>query len=481
MKEFKVMNQDYFCTWCEQGRAARNYNEKAAKGEPAFLGDQGGVAFASRDGINEETVFGSKGWIHYYPEVRKDLYFLIDDGWDVDYHTVTPTDFPKFGSHEVNEQRFPSFHGTPEEKLREFVKRVKEAGWKGLGIWLPAQAYGADWEKSVSETTDYWRAMLERSKKAGVSYWKVDWGRCAYTAKNRRIITDLAHEIYPELIVEHGLCMWLVNERDSDYGRFKNDEAYQMGMEYATFSDVLRTYDVSQLAISSTLDRVSCVLPVANALLNCESECYMGAGLGFALGIMGGSDTVPCGKHAVAAVRWHRIAPPFVGGETYQSEEILTDYFDFTEGSTWASFLVGRRIHQSAPAVIARNTPLPEVQSEGEAPFVVASLNPTGAYSLAALERLLGTEQFCKAHVICLAETNPTDIGVFGVYSGVTFRFGKTPTSVRMENLITGEAVEVPENLIFDKELRMPETIWKLFASSEARVQPAIHLTVTYE
>ena len=481
MSDIRIMKEDYFCTWCEQGRAAQNYNEKAAKGEPTFLGDQGGAALASRDGINEETVFGENGWIHYYPEIRSDLYFLIDDGWDVDYHTVTPKDFPKFGSHDVNKQRFPSFHGTPEEKLKQFVERVKAAGWKGLGIWLPAQAYGEDFEKPVRETTEYWRTMLERSKKAGVSYWKVDWGKCAYTAENRKIITDLAHEIYPELIVEHAICMWLVNEKDSDYGRFKNDEAYQIGMDFSTFSDVLRTYDVSQLAISSTLDRVSCVLPEAYALLNCESECYMGAGLGFALGIMGGSDTVPCGKHAVAATRWHRIAPPFAGGETYQSEETLTDYFDFTEGNTWAPFLYGRRIHQSAPAVISRNTPLPEVKREGEAPFVIASLNPTGAYSVAALERLLGTEQLCKAQVTCFAETNPKHIGMFGVFSGVTFRLGKTPTSVKLKNLITEEEVEVSENLIFEKELRISEEVLRLFESDNERIQPAIHITVSYE
>lgn len=481
MQEMKIMNQDYFCTWCEQGRAAKDYNEKAANGEPTFQGDQGGAALASRDGINEETVFGSKGWIHYYPEVRKDLYFLIDDGWDVDYRTVTPKDFPKFGSHEVNEQRFPSFHGTPDEKLKEFVERVKAAGWKGLGIWLPAQAYGDDWEKPVSETVDYWRAMLERSKKAGVSYWKVDWGRCAYTPKNRRLMTKLAHEVYPELIVEHAICMWPVNEKDSDYGRFKNDEAYEMGMEYATFSDVLRTYDVSQLAVSSTLDRVSCVLPDAHALLNCESECYMGAGLGFALGIMGGPDTVPCGTHAPAAVRWHRVAPPFVGGETFLSEEILTDYFDFKEGSIWVPFLIGRRIHQSAPAVIARNTPLPEVKAKGEKPFVVASLNPTGAYSVAALERLLGTEQILKAEVRCLTETNPTDIGIFGEFENLTFCFSKVPMAVKMRNLLSDEMVDVTGKITLEKELKVSGDVLRLFESGKDRIQPAIHMMVSFE
>lgn len=330
MREMKIMNQDYFCTWCEQGRAARYYNEKATNGEPTFQGDQGGAALASRDGINEETVFGENGWIHYYPEVRKDLYFLIDDGWDVNYRTVTPKDFPKFGSHDVNEQRFPSFHGTPDEKLKEFVERVKAAGWKGLGI-------------------------------------------------------------------------------------------------------------------------------------------------------MGGLDTVPCGTHAPTTVRWHRIAPPFVGGETYLSEEILTDYFDFKEGSIGVPSLIGRRIHQSAPAVISRNTPLPEVTAKGEKPFVVASLNPTGAYSVAALERLLGTEQILKAEVRCMTETNPTDIGIFGEFENVTFCFSKEPTAVKMKNLLTDELVDVTGKITLEKELKVSGDVLQLFKSGKDRVQSAIHMMVSFE
>lgn len=461
MKKFEMINMDYFCTWTEQGKVRGN--------------------LPSRDAINEETVFGADGWIHYYPEVRKDMYFLIDDGWDVDYHTVTPDDFSKFGSHDVNVMRFPSFHGTPEEKLGQFVKRVKAAGWRGLGIWIPTQAYGSNWEKSVKETTDYWRAMLERSKRAGVSYWKVDWGKCAYNVEDRRLITELAHEIYPELIVEHAICMYPINHKDSDCGRFKDDEACQRGMELAAFSDVLRTYDVTnQLAISTTLDRVSCVLPGANAFFNCESTCYIGAGLGFAVGIMERSG-IPAGKHAAAAVRWHQIAPPFVGGETYLSEDILTDYFEFNEGSTWAAFLFGRKIYQSAPAVISRNTPLPEIRSEGETPFIVASLNPSGAYTIAALERMLGTEQIFKADVTCMVESNPKNIGIFGKFECLTFLLGAIPVSVIMKNLITEETIDVSDRIVLDRKLKISGDLFRLFENCDESIQPAVYLTIIYE
>ena len=477
MNDIKIKQESYLCTWNLQGRLAHKINQQKEKPkELAFIGDQG--ALGSRDAINEEAIFGKDGWIHYYPEIRKDLYFLIDDGWDVDYNTKPPKDFHKFGSLVVNEQRFPSFKGTPDEKLKEFVERVKAAGWKGLGIWLPAQAYGDDWQKPVKDCEHYWRAMLERSKYAGVSYWKVDWGTCAYTTENRKAISDLAKEIYPELVIEHAICMWLINEKDSDYGRFINDEAYKRGVEFAKYSDVLRTYDHSQLGISSTLDRVAGVLPNSNALINCESLAYMAAGLGFSLGIMSPPE-IENGQEALATIRWHRIAPTFIGGETYQSEEILYDYFDFTEGSTWAPFLIGRRVHQGAPAVISRNTKLPEVKSEGEKPFVVASLNPTGAYSLAELGRLLGKESSPLADVTCFPESNPENIGIFGNFSNVTFKLSSKPISVKAQNLVTETTVDITEKINLDKKLEISGNILAQ-VNGELINKPAIRIILAY-
>ena len=212
---------DYFCTWDTQGAYADKKN--LAMAQVLIEGEQGN-ATSSRDAIDEKSVFGENGWINFYPEVRKDLYFLIDDGWDVGYNVeMKDGDWQKFGSQNLNETKFPSFKGTPEEKLKELVKRVRENGWKGLGIWLPAQQYGADFRKGVSETRDYWIKMLERSKYAGVSYWKIDWGTWAYDANIRKQFSDLADEIYPELIIEHGICCWLIADRDNYIGRFENE------------------------------------------------------------------------------------------------------------------------------------------------------------------------------------------------------------------------------------------------------------------
>lgn len=48
--------------------------------------------------LNEELVFGENGYAHQYPEVRCDLYFLMDDGWDVDYGIHPDSHYSRFGS-----------------------------------------------------------------------------------------------------------------------------------------------------------------------------------------------------------------------------------------------------------------------------------------------------------------------------------------------------------------------------------------------
>lgn len=480
MKEMIQKHVSYFCTWDVQAQRIEKENaERAEKtkasGEIKFAGDQG---LTARDAMNEENVFGENGWIHYFPEIRANLYFVIDDGWDVDYHLdMVEKDFPKFGSHVLNEKRFPSFKGTPEEKLKQFVELVKAAGWKGLGIWLPTQALGDDWRKSVKETETYWRAMLERSKYAGVSYWKVDWGFCAHSPEDRKAITDLAREVYPELVVEHGIAMTPINEYLCDDGRFVNDEAYEGAKAFASFSEVLRTYDVTQLERATTMDRVCCLLPESNALLNCESLCFMAAGLGFSLGIMGAPETRN-GQEAIAAIRWHEIAPAFVGGETHMSDLILKDYFDFEEGTTWASFLFGRRIFQSAPAILSRNTGLPVVRCNDDQPFVVASSNPSGAYSVAELGRFLEEEKSPLADVQCFPEGSPENIGVFGAFSSISFLLTSIPCSVKVRNLFTDEIVDVTKELKLGKTLTIPGKLLKQFSQAEGK--SAVHLMLSY-
>jgi len=60
---------NYFCTWHLM----------------YWFPDNGGVPnLQTRDVLCDELLFGENGIAaRHYPEVRKDLYLLLDDGWDV--------------------------------------------------------------------------------------------------------------------------------------------------------------------------------------------------------------------------------------------------------------------------------------------------------------------------------------------------------------------------------------------------------------
>ena len=469
----RIINADYLCTWDLQALACAEQGKVKENGKISFVGDQG--ASTAREAITEHTVFGENGWIHLFPEDRKDLYFLLDDGWDVDYLKDYGKEMYKFGSHDVNEKKFPSFKGTPEEKLKQFVERVKDAGWKGLGIWLPMQAYGEElYLKSVLEAKDYWINMLERSKYAGVSYWKVDWGRCAYNTVDRGELSKIAKEVYPELIIEHGICCDSINDKKGDSGRYVNDESYKRAMAYIKYPDVLRTYDVSQLAVSTTMDRVACILPESEVLINCESLGAMAAGLGFSMGIM-----FPA-KPELAAVRWHRIAPAFIGGTTHISDKILFDSFHFTEGSHWDPYMIGKTFHQGAPAVISRNTELPSVQCDGEPHFVTASLNPTGAYSLASLNRNLMGETSAAPDVVCYVDSAPENIGIFGEMRQIDFKLSKTPKRVVLESLITRKTADITAESIGENNITVSKAMLEKVFKGEKDITVGNRLIVEY-
>jgi hypothetical protein len=146
----RAFNADYFCTWELQRIACDEQGKENESGEIAFIGDQG--ASTTREAITEHTVFGKNGWIHIYPEDRKDLFFLLDDGWDVDYFDDYKDAKYSFGSHDVCEKKFPSFKGTPDEKLKQMVERVKAA-------YPNATAFATTLRQVINPNTHLWGAI----------------------------------------------------------------------------------------------------------------------------------------------------------------------------------------------------------------------------------------------------------------------------------------------------------------------------------
>jgi hypothetical protein len=486
----------YYCTWLAQNFIASEAGAERAAVRPEFTGDQG--ANCARDKVNEQTVFGKNGMAEKNSVIlRKELYLVLDDGWDVVYNIDLPVHKRCFGSLEVNELRFPCAKGSPAERLKILNDRAKNLGWKGLGIWVAAQKCGEDYDYPFSENDgEYWRERILWCKQAGVAYWKVDWGTHEHDNTFRRFLTETARELYPELTVEHAICCSPVNGVTKELqrgavGKFQDEEKLSgLSKEAVSYSEVFRTYDVTpQLSVSSTLDRAGYLLPFAKGCLNVEDELYLAAALGCQMGVMRSvfgkglddwddSDRL---KEADAALAWQKIAPPFAGGEVEVSEEILADEWTFRENEFWYQPINGRTIRQGAPAVVSRNTPLPEVKAgeTGAKPFVVSSLNPHGAYSVAVLPRTLnGKRGYVGGSVSCSLQEIPKRIALFGYADCFEFQWkhGKA-LRVTAASLLGGNEVEIPlseSGNCFRMSAEQMKKIWNADDGSAAAIQLTI-------
>ena len=71
---------NYWCSWSSQWALSKLKSAADGKTVGYFEGDNNARAF-----IREETVFGEDGFAYQFPDVRGDLFLLMDDGWDVPY------------------------------------------------------------------------------------------------------------------------------------------------------------------------------------------------------------------------------------------------------------------------------------------------------------------------------------------------------------------------------------------------------------
>lgn len=171
---------------------------------------------------------------------------------------------------------------------------------------------------------------------------------------------------------------------------------------------MLRTYDILQpLSPVQTLDRVAALLKAmegrkanGHALINCEDECYLAAALGLCAGVMRHplhglrpnddwdlffphmvDDAKRRMDEVTRMVNWQEIMPPFGATEepVQTDERVLEDFLSFSRGQTWMTALIGQTLVQRAPARVSRGMAMPEVNCDGEPPFVAASCHGTCA------------------------------------------------------------------------------------------------------
>ena len=435
----------YWCTWYAQVQMAES--------APAGYGEASGHTRIARV-LTEDAVFGPSGWAkQHFPAVRADLYLGFDLGWDVRADENFDRANWLLGSHIVASDKFPSCMGSPYERLRKLNQMTKAAGWRGAGLWVPAQVYGDGKDGKRLEDVAVRRYLLERlewSRSAGIEYWKVDYGARGGDVEFRLLMTRLAHEVCPTLVVEHAINIGPLNDESAPWdttpathsGRFgdwENGARLRSAVEVAKFSRAFRTYDVTeQLAGTTTLDRVGQeLLKLSNAgesaaTLNCEDEVYIAAALGLAMGVMRYPGPAIADEESwlrridevTRAVRWQRMAPAFGAGTTSNrlSEAVLTDVWPVKAGETWATYLNGTVVKQGAPSIIARNMPLPKVKTDGDPPFLVCARHPrtetTAIYALP--RRSVAKGKFVpKADVEALVNYPARPIGIFGRYGAL--------------------------------------------------------------
>lgn len=462
---------NYWCTWNAQ---APQWAVKADSDlnvlEPL---DPGQVSTASRRNMNQKSLFEDPGWaVHFYPSIRSDLYLCLDDGWDVPVTIDIKADLWRFGSLILNEERFPGFPGTPAERLRRLNARIKSLGWRGLALWVASQCEGDSrngLEMDMTACEAYWRERARWSAEAGIEYWKVDWGKRARSIPFRRMLTAIAREEAPGLVVEHARTTSPLNNIGGN-GRFADSNIiFEQALAILNGSDVLRTYDeIPPLNTATTLDRISALAaavrpePDVQALLNCEDNMYIGAALGCTVGIMRVPIKTPLTRwkwpridEAVRTIRWQRIARPFglAPGDTLASPRILTDNA-LIPADHWCREAAGRNMEQHAPSAISRRMPLPAVAADGPLPYVLASHFPSGATAVAALPRCRDGElAMPPADVTLDLAEGSTGIGVFGRYRRLKLKFKSNAEGLRVwaQDLLADEAQDITSRIAIEQ------------------------------
>jgi hypothetical protein len=442
---------NYWCTWAVQNYM---YGHHLKEISPEILEGDSGSRLA-HNAMNEQVLLGKDGWAHaFFPRIRKDLYLMLDDGWESG-GTAT---------FELDPAKFPSFAGPPAERLAALNKAVQAAGWRRAALWC---------RNTPGGIKDEHLEIL--SQQADVRYWKIDIGDPEFH------LVDVRRADHTQLQFEHVHGEPPLNGDWRRDGRFGAQPRGSRRQQILARTDVYRTYDVTSiLSLPTTLDRLAEMLKGAqgqtevNALLNVEDEVYVAAVMGCTMGILRhpldglrpGADTDLFFNgprqakrrmdEVVRALRWQRIAPPFAAGNggVEVSREVLTDSWTFERGQTWETDLVGQTVHQGAPACIARNIALPRVTSSGEKPFVFASRFPNGAVTIGVQERTRSGRAWYmpQSNVELHVGDAPGPYGIFGCCATLSLVFDRPIAGKRIlaQDLTSDEALDVTDDLRID-------------------------------
>jgi len=131
----------------------------------------------ARGEMKEEYVFGPQGWATtFFPKVHQDLYFLFDSGWEIGGNSTF----------DLDTQKFPSFLGDPEIRLRRLNNSILNKGWRGAALWCRSTSGG-----------DADVPLVARSQNACIYYWEIDGGDLSFH------IDHIRNELGASFTIEH--------------------------------------------------------------------------------------------------------------------------------------------------------------------------------------------------------------------------------------------------------------------------------------
>ena len=478
---------NYWCTWYVQ-----NYWQQRGGEITDFQQLNNPNA---REELTYAHLFNKKdGWVtNYLPRGRADYYFLIDHGWQTKEKDERIPGAAPFFSLQIDPRDFPEYgNAKPEESLRLFNEEIQSHGWRGLGIWVRGEV-----SPELAEQFVKW------SKYAGVEYWKIDGGDItdfnAFEAKQTH---------FPELFLEYVTPAGNLNPNWDKPGYASYPSIYETDSVHKAHtlrvlqnSDVFRTYDASpQLMSSTTLRRTHDILkmtagkPDYISVLNLQDDCNAAAALGCLVAskrhpnygerLYKGKDLhhqLSGKRHMQNRMneperfgRWQRIAPAFPVGEgSYlASDHDLVDCFPYDEYSTWNKATYGTVVHQSAPAIMARNMPLPKVEITGDAPYVMATTYPNGSVCVATEGRVKPENEwfYPLAKVTIQIKERDKSIGIFGYYNQLTLDFSEPLGNVAhiwAQDLLADGAQDIlPDVTIEGKRIIIPGSLIEAIGTS---------------
>ena len=128
---------------------------------------------------------------------------------------------------------------------------------------------------------------------------------------------------------------------------------------------------------------------------------------------------------------------------------------------------------------MARNTELPCVVCDGNKPYILASQNPKGAYSIAAVKRYMYRDSTAPAYVTCNIGT-ADKLGIFGSFGSLTFRSDRKVGKVLACSLLGGETADITESVKLDgNTFTVGQQILDSFMCASDESENAVMLTLT--